>query len=186
MLIKLLERATFASTWSPFPCLLTKAFTRRLVTASNAWVAFRTFLVIPLGWDGPLPLLLPMTSCLSCGDISVVTTIISPLLWSDTLSLAQDVKPNSKPILTKGLNYYHLIQNPNADLSLRPYITILVQINSNLQDCIIKAVLVLTWIPYQILKTLKSNILKIIGIKTLYLLYIYNPSYVLIDHHLID
>ena len=56
------------------------------------------------------------------------------------------------------------------------------QINPNLQDCIIKAVLVLTSILYQIPKILMFNILKIIGIKILYPLYTYNPSYALVDH----
>ena len=121
-------------------------------------------------------------SCLGRGDISAVTTIISHLLRSTTLSLAQDVKPSCKPIRTKRLNYYHLIQSPNVDLSLRHYTTILVQINPNHQGCIIKAILVLTSIPYQIPKNLKSNILKIIGIKILYLLYTFNPSYALVDH----
>ena len=58
-------------------------------------------------------------------------------------SLAQDIKP----IHIKGLNYYHLIQSPNVELSLRPYATILEQINPNLQGCIIKVVLILTSIP---------------------------------------
>ena len=124
-----------------------------------------------------------MMSCLGRGDISAVTMIISPLLQRTTLSFAQDVKPNRKPIHTKRLNYYHhLIQCPNVDLSLRPYITILVQINPNLQGCIIKAVLVLTSIPYQIPKILKSNILKIKGIKIMYPLYTFNPSCALVDH----
>jgi hypothetical protein len=71
-------------------------------------------------------------------------------------SLAQDIKPSCKHI--------------GVDLSLRPYITILVQINP-------KAVLILISIPYQILK-----ILKIIGIKSLYPLYTYIQSYALVDH----
>jgi hypothetical protein len=104
-----------------------------------------------------------MTSCLGRDDIFAVTTIISPLLRIATPSLAQDVKPSRKHIRTKHLNYYHLTQSPNIDLSSRPYITILVQINPNLQGCIIKVVLVLTSIPYKIPK-----ILKIIGIKILY------------------
>ena len=87
-----------------------------------------------------------------------------------------------KPIRTKCLNYYHLSQRPNANISLRPYATILAQINPNFQSCIIKAVLVLTTIPYQIPKILKSNVIKIIGIKILYPLYTYNPSYALVDH----
>jgi hypothetical protein len=131
------------------------------------------FLILSLGWDGLLPSLRPMTSCR--GDIFVVTTIINPLLRSATLSLTQNVKPNCKSIRIKRLNYYHLSQRPNVDLSLRPYATILVQIDPNLQGCTIKAVLVLTSIPYQIPKILKFNILKIIGIKTLYPLYTYNP-----------
>ena len=100
-------------------------------------------------------------------------------------SLTQNVKPNRKPIRTKHLNHYHLRQKPNAYLSLRPYATILAQIKPNLQGCIIKAVLVLTAISYPILKILKSNVLKIIGIKILYPLYTYNPSYALVDHLLI-
>jgi hypothetical protein len=140
----------------------------------------KTFLVLSSGWDGLLPLLLPMTSCHS--DISTVTTIISPLLRSAMLSLTQDVKPNCKPIRTKCLNYYHLNQSPIADLSLGPYTTILVQIKPNLQGCTIKAVLVLTAIPYQIPKILKSNILKIIDVEIMYPLYTYNPSYALVDH----
>ena len=120
---------------------------------------------------------------MSCrGDISAVTTIICPLLRSATSSLVQNVKPNCKPICTKRLNCYHLSQRPNADLSLRPYATILAQNNPNLQGCIIKMVLVLTSIPNQIPKILKSNILKIIGIEILYPLYTYNPSYALVDH----
>jgi hypothetical protein len=101
---------------------------------------------------------------------------------SATPSLTHDIKPNRKHIRTKRLNYHHLIQSPNADLSLRPYLTILVQIKPNLQGCIIKVVLVLTSIPYQIPKILKSNILKIKGIEILYPLYTYNPSYALVDH----
>ena len=97
-------------------------------------------------------------------------------------SLTQNVKPNRKPIHTMHLNYYHPSQRPNADQSFRPYATILAQIKPNLQGCIIKAVLVLTAIPYPILKILKSNVLKIIGIKILYPLYTYNPSYTLVDH----
>ena len=81
------------------------------------------FLVFPSSWDGPLPLLLSLTTCLGHGDIIAVTTIISHLLQSSTLSLDQDVKSNCKPIRTKRLNYYHIIQIPNVDLSLRPYIT---------------------------------------------------------------
>jgi hypothetical protein len=57
-------------------------------------------------------------------------------------------------------------------------------INHNLQGYIIKAVIVLTSIPYQIPKILKSNILEIIGIKTLYPLYMLNQSYALVDHFL--
>ena len=125
-----------------------------------------------------------MMSCLGRGDISAVTTIISHLLRSATSSLTQDVKPSCKPICTKHLNYYYLIQSSNVDLSLRPYITILMQIDPNLQGCIIKAILILTSISYQIPKILKSNIFKIIGIKILYLLYTFNPSYALVDHHL--
>jgi hypothetical protein len=142
----------------------------------------KTFLVLSLGWNGPLPSSLPMTSCLGRGDIYTVTTIISSLLQFTTPSLTQDVKPNCKHIRTKCLNYYYLIQSLNVDLSLRPYITILMQIDHNLQGCIIKVVLVLTSIPYQISKILKSNILKIIGIKILYPLYTFNPSYTLVDH----
>ena len=146
-----------------------------LATASNAWEASRTFFVLSSGWDGPQPSLFPMMSC--CGDISAVTMIITPLSRSATPSLAQNVKPNCKPIRTKRIYCYHLSQRPNADLSLRPYATILVQINPNLQGCIIKAVLVLTAIPYQIPK-----ILKIKGIEIRYPLYTCNPSYALVDH----
>jgi hypothetical protein len=138
------------------------------------------FLVLSSGWDGPLPLLFPMTSC--HGDFSAVKTIISPLPRSAKSSLAQYIKPNRKPIRTKCLNCYYLIQSPNADLNLGPYLTILVQINPNLQGCVIKVVLVLTAIPYQIPKILKSNILKIIGIEIMYPLYTYKPSYALVDH----
>jgi hypothetical protein len=140
------------------------------------------FLILSSGWDGLLASLLLMTSCLGRGDISTVTTIISSLLQSAMPSLTQDIKPNCKPIHTKHLNYYHLIQSPNIDLSLRLYVTILVQINPNLQDCMIKAVIILTSIPYQIPKNIKFNILKIKGIEIMYSLYIFNTSYVLVDH----
>ena len=76
------------------------------------------------------------------------------------------------------------MQCPTVDVSLRLYITILVQINPNLQGCIIKAVLVLTSIPYKIPKILKSNIFEIISIKTMYPLYTFNQSYALVDHFL--
>jgi hypothetical protein len=141
---------------------------------------FKTFLVLSSGWDGLLPSLLPMTS--GPADISTVTTIINPLLRSATPSRAQNVKLNCKPIHTKRLNYYHLSQRPKADLSLRPCLTILVQINPNFQGCTIKVVLVLIATPYQIPKILKSNILKIISIEIHDPLYTYNPSYALVDH----
>jgi hypothetical protein len=162
--------------------MLTNASTRRLATASNAWVASRMFVVLSLEWDGLIPPLLLMTSCLGRGDISTVTMIISPLLQNTMSNPVQYVKPSHKPIHTKRLNYYHLIQSPNVDLSLRPYITNLGQINPNLQGYIIKAVIVLTSIPYQILKNLESNIVKIIGIEILYPLHTYNQSYALVDH----
>jgi hypothetical protein len=149
--------------------------TRRGVTVTS-----KTFLVFSSGWDGLLPLLLPLTSCR--GDISALTMIISPNFRSAMPSLTKNVKPNHKAIRTKCLYYYYLIQSPNVNLSLRLFLTILVQINLNLQGCTIKAILVLTSIPYQIRKILKSNILKIIGIEILYPLYIFNPSYVLVDH----
>jgi hypothetical protein len=169
MLIKLLERATFASTWSPLSLYIDQSLHKM------TWVASRMFLIFSMGWDGLLPLVLLVTLCLDHGDISTVTTIISPLLESAMPSLAQDVKPNCKPICTKLLNYYHLTPTPKVDLSLRPYVTILVQINPNLQSCVIKAVIILTSIPYQIPKILKSNIFKIIGIKILCPLYTYKP-----------
>ena len=90
--------------------------------------------------------------------------------------------PYSEVLHRASLKTSNLIANPLLlNLSLRPYATILEQINPNLQSCIIKAVLVLTAIPYQILKILKSNILKIIGIEVLYRLYTYNLSFALVD-----
>ena len=108
--------------------------------------------------------------------------VVSPLCQSAMPSLAQNVKPNHKALRIKRLNYYHPSQRPIVDLSLRPYLTILLQINPKLQGCIIKLILVLTAISYQIPKILKSNILKIKGIENLYPLYTYNPSYALVDH----
>jgi hypothetical protein len=168
MLIELLERATFSSTWSRDSSYIDQCF-HKMTCHSFQCLGN----VLSLGWDGLLPSLLPMTLC--CGDIFTVTMIISPLPRSAKLSLAQDVKPNRKPIHTKRQSYYHLSQRPNADLSLRSYATILVQIDPNLQGCTIKAVLVLTSMPYQIPKILKSNILKINDIETMYPLYTYNP-----------
>ena len=180
MIIELLERTTLDSTWSPFSSYVDQCFHKttchcfqRLGSVQNIPRPF-----IGLGWSPTIP---------APNDVMSWWHLYShndhqPLLRSITSSLAQNIKPTRKAIRTKHLYYYHLIQSPNLDLSLRLCLTILVQINPNLQGCIIKMVLVLTSIPYQILKILKSNILKIIGIEILYPLYTCNPSYALVDH----
>ena len=180
MRIKLLERAALASTWSPFSLYTDQCFQKMTCDSFQCLGGVQNVPhpFIELGWS--LTIVAP-------NDVMSWWHLCShndhqPLLRSPTLSLAQNFKPSCKPICTKRQNYYHLIQSTIANLSLRPYLTISVQINPNLQAYIIKAVLILTLIPYQIPKMLKSNILKNIVIEILYLLYTYNQSYALVDH----
>ena len=181
MLIELLERTTLSSTWSSSSSYVDQRFHKTTCYSFQCLGSVQNILhpFIGLGWS---PTIAAPNDVVSWSWWHLCShNDHQPLLWSPTLSLAQNVKPNCKPIHTKRLNYYHLSQRPNADISLRPYLTILAQINPNLKGCTIKAVLVQSAIPYQIPKILKSNVLKIIGIKIMYPLYTYNPSYALVD-----
>ena len=142
MLIELLERATLSSTWSPFSSYvdqcLHKMTCHSFQCLGNIQNVSSPF--IGLGWS---PTIVAPNDVMSWSWWHLCSHNNHQPLTSKHYTEPRS-RPSCKPIRTKRLNYYHLSQRPNENLSLRPYPTILAQINHNLQGCTVKSILVLT------------------------------------------